>query len=92
MTRPKNDPLPETCGDKRGTYAGHGRHWRAGESPCGPCRTAANAYRRSRYEADPVRVLAVSRARSALVNRHRAEYDALYRAALAEAWAERGAA
>jgi hypothetical protein len=45
--RPKNEPLPETCGDKRGTPTGFSRHYTAGETPCEPCRHARNAYART---------------------------------------------
>lgn len=37
-----------------GTPGGHGRHTRAGEEPCGPCRDAMNAYRRERRGLPPL--------------------------------------
>jgi hypothetical protein len=44
VTRPKNEPLPETCGDKRGTLTGKTRHQVAGELLCDACREAERAY------------------------------------------------
>lgn len=89
MTRPKNDPLPETCRGVRGTIAGYGRHKRRGESACPRCREAINRYNRERrhrwesvpttQEADLLRRKARARAWAALQRRHPNEYAAILR-------------
>lgn len=89
----KNDPLRETCGDKRGTNSGYTRHYRANERPCAQCAQAQADYLK-RYRSGPGgdehrrQAVARSRAKSQLVARHRDEFDALYRAAHAALVAE----
>lgn len=85
----RNDPKPQTCGEKIGTLAGYSRHYRAGEYPCGRCKRARAKYLadlRSGAGGDEHRrqAIARSRAKSELVRRHREEFEALYRAAHAE--------
>lgn len=36
------------CADRRGTWAGYARHYRAGEKPCEACRQAAREYQKAR--------------------------------------------
>ena len=88
--RPKNDPLPETCGSARGTVAGYGRHARRGEAPCARCRDAMNAYNRRKratwesvpttQAADRLRRKARARAWAALQRRHPDEFATIMRA------------
>ncbi|SDD43150.1 hypothetical protein [Auraticoccus monumenti] len=86
MTRPLNDPLPETCGDVRGQAAGALRHRRAGEKACAPCAEAIRQYRREwRRNRQPAesreRYLQLARARNRafkrLADAHKAEFQRL---------------
>lgn len=98
MSRPKNDPLPETCREARGTVRGYGRHARRDEYPCPRCREAINEYNRQRRggwesvpttrDADRLRRKARARAWAALQRRHADEFAALLRAEMARLWGE----
>ena len=85
MTRPRNDPLPETCRDAKGTVRGYGRHARRGEYPCDRCREAINAYNRQRRSGwgdedfDTMRRKARARAWAALQRRHPDEFAVIMR-------------
>lgn len=81
------------CGDRTGTYAGARRHQNAGQELCESCRQARNDYRAKRYAENPVsrdakavRTQAHVRATARLRDLHPAEFQALYRQALAEVW------
>ena len=98
MTRPKNDPLRETCRDARGTVRGYGRHARRGEYPCPRCREAINAYNRQRRaawesvpttrDADRLRRKAQARAWATLARRHADEFASIMRAEMGRLLAE----
>ena len=47
-----SDKLPPTGDERCGTRAGHSRHYRKGERPCGPCRIAYRQYHRKWSEAN----------------------------------------
>lgn len=75
---------------RHGTHSGWTRHQRHGEQPCDPCWRAKHDYDQRRLT-DPVklqrgrlRARAQGLAESELVRRHKAEYDELYAATLAE--------
>ena len=99
MTRPKNEPLRETCWGARGTVKGYGRHKRRGESPCDRCREAINDYNRERRAqgatipdqgADRLRRKAKARAWATLQRRHPDEFAAILRAHMGRLLQEEG--
>lgn len=47
MPPSKYEAEPTACREAKGTPAGHGRHWRAGEPACDDCIHAMNANRRA---------------------------------------------
>lgn len=66
---------------RHGEYAGYLAHYREGEKACKACREARNAYvreHRSKSNGWREQQSARSRAITRLINRHRAEYQALY--------------
>jgi hypothetical protein len=82
-----------TDDDACGTHRGWSRHIRNQEQPCKACKEARNAYDRDRRAAQRAKGtipdhIPHNRARAdavrTLIARHREEYRALYRVALAE--------
>lgn len=92
-TRPKNEPLPETCGDKRGTVTGHGRHRKAGEDPCPPCRKAHNKYAATWRQGRPKgqRAAVAQRLRQRALLALKRERPERYREILNQLWAAEAA-